>query len=73
MNADIESRITRTEVANLLAAKLGISFRSAYDRMVFTHGFPKPVSVPSPTGSRPIMRWVESEVIGWIGGLKKAA
>jgi predicted DNA-binding transcriptional regulator AlpA len=73
MNIELESRISRKDAANLLVDKLGVSYRTAYDSLVLSHGFPKPVIVPSPTGTKPILRWIASEIVAWISGLKKAA
>jgi predicted DNA-binding transcriptional regulator AlpA len=62
--------LTAQQVADLLGASIKSVRRWSADRQP-GRIFPEPVSLPSPSGSKPMLRWRESEILRF-GGLIEA-
>jgi predicted DNA-binding transcriptional regulator AlpA len=72
MNTKLDPLLTKKEVADLVSQDLKLSYRHVYDKFMFLPEFPRPLAINSATGMRPAMRWMESEVVRFLAGMRRA-
>lgn len=73
---------TKTEASNKnpelwdaerVGAYLGVSTRHVSERYAFMPGFPRPVQLPTATGTKRARRWESADIIAWAKAQKKVA
>ena len=73
MNTNLDPLLTKSEVAEMVSQDLKLSYRHVYEKFMALPDFPKPLPIESATGMRPALRWMQSEVIKFLSGMRRAA